>query len=374
MSLSRRIHLQQVFLVIVVAGMASYAAAMPQETVADPTLPRVVATPQSATAIATERQSLAQLNSLLLSEATGGGPLTEPVLVVPRKPMDPQAVGQAVEDLSVMSRIIEKNALGEYYTLAGFEEMNLLNAYRVSPWNPMGPVTFFPAVGRAKPMYLGGYGAVFFIQVSYPLLPPPQTPPEQPANQQEDPVWAEAKRSVLEPQARPMLPQEAGKPVEPYSREQVDTLRNALISTLKHATNIRVLEPGEWLTIVVQGVAPAPQMPQGSSPAPTRRPPSSCVPRNPTWTHWPQANCPPSNSLPRFRPSGPASSRKPRSQPRLSHRPQARADLDYDRGRHIARSACLGGIVMRSLAMASLKCGATIGKLALADATRSLML
>jgi len=218
---------------------------------------------------AAQQQSLKLYNSLL-SEAAGVGSLTEPVLVVPGKPLDEQALGQAVQDLSIMSRIIEKNALGEYSTSGSLWGMIEYKSYNMSVSTGMGPAALFPSVGRAKPMYVGGYGALFFIQVDYPLLPPPETLEEQPAGEQEDPVWADAKRSVLDPQARPMLPQEEGETPEPYSREQVDTLRNALIATLKHATNIRVLEPGEWVTIVVQGVAPAAA--QGSSPVPTGLP------------------------------------------------------------------------------------------------------
>jgi hypothetical protein len=121
-------------------------------------------------------------------------------------------------------------------------------------------------------MYLGGYGALFFIKVNYPLLPPPQTPQEQPAAQQEDPVWAQAKRDVLEPQANVVWSQEAREPAEPYSREKVDTLRDQLTATMKHAANIRALEPGEWITIVVEGPAATPGAGQNPPAAATSRP------------------------------------------------------------------------------------------------------
>jgi len=275
MTFLRRTHLRHIFLVVFTAGVVPYSAAMEDATIATSAAPRGAAVQPSAPVdaaaygLSTAQQYRTSPYGSLLGDTGGGSPLTEPVLVVPGQPMDPQVLGQIVEDLSVMSRIIEKNALAEYYyTLGGFGEMTAYNAYRISVWNGTGPATLFPSVGRAKPMYVGGYGAVFFIQVNHPLMPPPEAPREEPANQQRDPVWAEAKRSVLEPQAWPVLRQEEGEPVEPYNREQVDTLRNALITTLKHATNIRLLEASEWITIVVQGVAPAPQAPQISSPGP----------------------------------------------------------------------------------------------------------
>jgi hypothetical protein len=259
MSFPRRIHLYHVLLVVFATDVASNVAAAQQAAAAPPPAPSagiVQPTPVAGNApraVSRARGSSVSLYDSLVGDAAGRTSLTEPVLVVPGKPMDAQAIDQIVEDLSIMSRIIEKNALGDDYTPGGLEAMELLSTYRASPWNSVGPVTFFPVAGRAKPMYLGGYGAIFFIQVHYPLLPPPETPQEQPAGQQEDPIWAEAKRSVLEPQAQPMLPQEEGEPAEPYSREKVDTLRGNLIATMKHATNIRALAPTEWVTIVVQG-------------------------------------------------------------------------------------------------------------------------
>jgi hypothetical protein len=195
----------------------------------------------------------------LLSDSTNANLLTERVLVVPGKPMSPQAIDQAVEDLSVMSRIIQKDAIGEYPagSLGNLQVSDSLVFGSYLDRSGTGPSLFFPAAGRPKPMYLGGYGAVFFMQVGYPLLPPPQAPQQQPANPQEDPVWADAKRSVFEPQAWPARPQEPAEAAEPYNREQVDALRTALIGTMKHAANIRVLEPTEWVAIVVQGAAPA---------------------------------------------------------------------------------------------------------------------
>jgi hypothetical protein len=256
-------------LLIVFIAMAPYARATPQaapaasaapaafsiEPVAPPATPGTAPIDMSRSYTTTPKVVLR--SSSMMGEVPNTGSLSEPVLVIPGKAMDPQAIGQTVEDLSVMSRIFEKNAFGEYYTLGGYGEMSVYDLYRVSTRNAVGPGLLFPVLGRAKPMYLGGYGAVFFIQVSFPLLPPPETPKEQPAGQQEDSVWAEAKRSVFEPQARPGIPQAEPEAVEPYDREKVDAVRNALIVLMKHAANIRVLEPAEWVTIVVQGPAPA---------------------------------------------------------------------------------------------------------------------
>ena len=162
MSLSRRTPLQQIVLVVFAAGLAPCAASGQQPSVTPSPargtgIVQPTARPDNTTADwSAIQQPSVQLYNSLLGE-TGAGSLTEPVLVVPGKPMDPQAIGQAVEDLSVMSRIIEKNTISEYNASGGFGEVTVYNPYRMSAWTGAGPVTLFPAIGRAKPMYLGGY-------------------------------------------------------------------------------------------------------------------------------------------------------------------------------------------------------------------------
>jgi hypothetical protein len=272
MSFPRRTLVLHILPVVLVVCITRYAGAQaptalpsaaPSAGVAQPAVPMSVA-PVARPTVATPEASL---HVLLSDLAAGEGSLTDAVLVIPGKPTDPQVVGQIVEDLSVMSRIIAKNVLGEYHETRAFGGSADF-AWTSNPGRAgLGPDVLFASLGQPKPMYLGGYGAVFFIQVNYPLLPPPQTPQEQPAAQQEDAVWAQAKRDVLEPRANVVLPQEVGEPAEPYNRERVDSLRGQLIATMKHATNIRALEPTEWITVVVQGPGPAAPQARQSSPS-----------------------------------------------------------------------------------------------------------
>lgn len=226
---------------------------------------------------ATRPRVVVPSSNSLLADVPNASLLTEPVLVVPGKQMNPQAIDQTIEDLSVMSRIIEKHAFGEYSAGGGLSDYRAVAGIAWRSYlehNGTGPGLFFPLPGRAKPLYLGGYGVVFFIQVSYPLLPPPETPQEQPTGQQEDCVWAEAKRSVFDPGAPSAASREEAEAVEPYNREKVDAVRNALIVLMKHTANIRVLEPGEWITVVVQGpAATGVQEDQNPSAVATTRPP-----------------------------------------------------------------------------------------------------
>lgn len=181
-------------------------------------------------------------------------PLTESVLVVPAREMDIETTEQIIEDLSVMARIIEKNVLAPH----GLRPTASRDIFLGVPLRQdAGPHILFPSTGRPKPLYIGGYGAVFFIRVDFPLLPPPEKAQEQPGGSQEDPVWAEARRALLEPgAARTAQPRE--DPLPPYSRERVNSVQRSLIATMRHAANIRALAPGEGLTLVVQGPGPSP--------------------------------------------------------------------------------------------------------------------
>jgi hypothetical protein len=193
----------------------------------------------------------------------GDNRLTEPVLVVPAGEVDAATVGEIVADLTIMSRIIEKNALRTFVRVDDMPTP-LLGLIRPDRMNT-GPEVLFSSVGRPKPFYIAGYGAVFFIQVGFPLLPPPETKDEPPAEEPADTVWAQTRQSLFEPRTQSLIPGANAAAPEPYSRLRVNALKDMLITTMKHASNIRALEPREWMTIVVQG--PSPQT-GGSSPRP----------------------------------------------------------------------------------------------------------
>jgi hypothetical protein len=120
------------------------------------------------------------------------------------------------------------------------------------PSDSAGPWILRAGSGRSRAIYVGGYGAVFSLQVDFPLVPPPEMPEPNKTAEKGDQVWAAAQRELANPSAplavRPGAPQ--GKPYRP---EAVESLRSTLISLLQHATNIRDLEAESWLTILVQG-------------------------------------------------------------------------------------------------------------------------
>jgi hypothetical protein len=120
------------------------------------------------------------------------------------------------------------------------------------PSDSTGPQILRASGGRPKAIYIGGYGAVFSLQVDFPLVPPPETPEPNKSTDKTDRVWAAAQRELVNPQPTIHLQPDVLQGA-PYRVEAVENLRSTLIALLKHATNIRDLEPESWLTILVQG-------------------------------------------------------------------------------------------------------------------------
>jgi len=171
---------------------------------------------------------------------------TGAVLVIPAAEMKTEDLVTVTEDMSVMSRIFEKNleqahiattrgglALSDYHALA------MLIGGRG---------------GAIQSMYLQGYGALFLMRVDFPLSPPPQVKEEEKEKQtteEADPVWDQMRREMYEPQEATR--RRAEQPEEKYDAEKVENLKTALVKALKHAANIRSLKPDESVILTVAG-------------------------------------------------------------------------------------------------------------------------
>ncbi|MBP7050982.1 MAG: hypothetical protein KBE65_08210 [Phycisphaerae bacterium] len=185
--------------------------------------------------------------------STGRGWIAEPAMVIPAKEMDAQTAAQFLEDLSIMGRIIERSVANVIESA----DSDLLGFYRRMHVDnrDSSPCALFSSIGRARPLYVAGYGALFFVRVDFPLLPPPQTTEKAPAKDESDVVWAETRRSILEPETSRAPGPRDDETAVPYDRARVDALKSALTTTMKHGKNIRGLDADEWLTIVVQGTS-----------------------------------------------------------------------------------------------------------------------
>src|SRR6516162_5173523 len=106
----------------------------------------------------------------------------------------------------------------------------------------------FNGSGPMRNLYLDGYGALFMVNVGFPLVPPAaKTSEEKPSG---DSAWEEAKQELYGPGPgmRPGLP-----PGEEFSAEKVGKLKASLLEALKNASNIRGIRPDESVTVCVLG-------------------------------------------------------------------------------------------------------------------------
>jgi len=103
---------------------------------------------------------------------------------------------------------------------------------------------------------LEGYGAVFFLEVAFPLLPPPKKTEEVKAKPPVSSEWEEARRKLdaarsPEPRVNGVFRNNRGG--FEYDADKVDRLKDDLLDSLKNASHIRDLKPEESITVVVTG-------------------------------------------------------------------------------------------------------------------------
>jgi len=192
---------------------------------------------------------LSDLNEKLiqLNIATTGQYGGERVLVIPTAEIQPQDLVTMMEDMTVMCRIFDKR----------LEQSNLTSGRFTTGSRIILPMPFSWGSRSTGAMYIQGYGALFLTKVDFLLSPPPEAPEEEEKETEEDidPVWEQMKQEMYEPEDVSRRRRTGDRPEEKYDAEKVEELKETLIKTLKHATNIRGLKPDESVILTVTGKA-----------------------------------------------------------------------------------------------------------------------
>ena len=171
-----------------------------------------------------------------LQHSGGGG-----ILVIPSAEMKVENLAAITEDMSVMSRIFDKQL--------GQSNEPTARGGLYGDFNP-----FFGRANRTtEAIYLEGYGALFLMKINMLLSAPPEAQKKEKIKEEDtDPVWSQMRREMYEPEdTRRSRP--ADRPEEKYDAEKVETLKTNLIKTLKHATNIQALKPEQLVILTVIG-------------------------------------------------------------------------------------------------------------------------
>ncbi len=154
---------------------------------------------------------------------------------------DAAKLAETEEDMAVMARILEKAA-------SGHDD----RAERA-----MGIFVRMPGLTPKQNLYIDGYGAIFFLEVNYPLTPPAVKKETAEGREEDRSEWEEAKQELAHPSANPVpfewdFPGAAG-PGEDYQREKVDTLKQRIVAALANAAHLRPLAAQDSVTVVVTG-------------------------------------------------------------------------------------------------------------------------
>ena len=190
--------------------------------------------------VATDVSNLVQ--SFSLGSRSGS---TGTVLVIPSEQTSTEDLLTINEDMSVMSRIFQKNLQQARIGIASGDR------YMYSQYSTL----LGSGGGGIQSIYLEGFGALFLMKVDFPLTPPPGMQDDEKETQkaeQGDPVWRQMKQEMYEPQKAGRR-RRTDRAEEKYDAEKVENFKTTLIKALKHAANIRSMKPDESVILTITG-------------------------------------------------------------------------------------------------------------------------
>lgn len=167
-------------------------------------------------------------------------------LIIQTSDPDPKTYTNIEEDLNVMYRILSKARKQDD---GGFRLESFLSGSSGS---------------SVKSMYIEGHGAIFMLNVRFPLVAP-QAAEEQPKPKDTtSEEWERAKRELssrntLELDLERAWTHAIGPGGEDYDAQKVEDLTVSVLESLKNASHIRNLKSDEFVTVAILGAESAPQ-------------------------------------------------------------------------------------------------------------------
>ncbi len=159
-------------------------------------------------------------------------------LVIPSGQITAEGLAETVEDMHVMSHILDER----------FKETRRIQGF----FTDFG--AFFGRDNRStEAIYLQGYGVLFLMEVNFAFSPPAPKQTQDPLETSEavDSTWQKARQEVFSPGASSdRADKDSG---HDYDSQMVEELKKELVEALKHASNIRNIEPDEWVILTVIG-------------------------------------------------------------------------------------------------------------------------
>jgi hypothetical protein len=192
-------------------------------------------------------------NSLTILGGHSGRAISTRSLIIPRDVPDAKSISETEEDMSVMARILEKAVSNK--------RQKSERTGSTSIWSVAGPSA------NPRNLYIDGFGALFFLNVNYPLLPPATKEQAPESKSEKDSEWEKAHNELYRPQGPDLsfnfTPFDSGSyvystggPAEEYDEDKVTELKENLTAALKNASHIRRLKGDDTVTVIVNGRNP----------------------------------------------------------------------------------------------------------------------
>ena len=164
----------------------------------------------------------------------------------PKRPLivggerDAKANAALEEDLTVMMRILEKTAGGKDEEKPRAMGIDVFSFGRGAGNTP-------------RVFYIDGYGAMFVLNVRYPLLAPPKKDDESRTNEPTSSEWEKAREEVYGRKGVFDEFRANAAAAEEFDSERVEGLKQQIIDALANATHVKGLKGEDYVTVVVQG-------------------------------------------------------------------------------------------------------------------------
>jgi hypothetical protein len=155
---------------------------------------------------------------------------------------DDKAVNEIEEDLAVMSRLLNKEVEKEVGS---------------DPHRAMGiAITSFSSETKApEALFLEDHGAVFTLNVQFPLQPDTEEKDNKKPAATTDTEWEKTRKELFGGATGnahgPMILATPTLPPAKYDPDKVDQLKQAIFNALRNAGNIRALRPQDYVTVAV---------------------------------------------------------------------------------------------------------------------------
>jgi len=166
-------------------------------------------------------------------------------LIIQSSNPDPKTYANIEEDLNVMYRILSKTRKQDEN---GFRLESFISGSSGS---------------SVKSMYIEGYGAVFMLNVRFPLVAPQPAEEQQKPKENTSEEWERAKRELssrntIELDLERAWTHAMGPGGEEYDAQKVEDLTVSVLESLKNATHIRNLKSDEFVTVAILGAESVP--------------------------------------------------------------------------------------------------------------------